>query len=156
MLITVKRLISNKDETLSAIYIDGDLECFGLEDEFRTKKVAGETRIPSGRYPIKLRTEGSIHPKYQAMFPDLHKGMLWLQGVPGFKWIYIHIGNKDEHTAGCLLVAQGSRIDALGSVTLQNSKIAYQALYERVIDAAWHGSLEVEIIDEGNIGNETR
>lgn len=148
MLITVKRLISNTDETLSAIYVDDDLQCHGLEDEHREIKVAGKTRIPAGTYPVTLRTEGSIHPKYAKMFPEMHKGMLWLQGVPGFTWIYFHIGNTDEHTAGCILVGQGDHIDDLGTITLRNSKIAYMAFYERVIDAAWHGSLEVEIIDE--------
>lgn len=148
MLITVRRLISNTDETLSAIYVDDDLQCYGMEDERREVKVAGETRIPAGTYPVTLRTEGGIHPKYEKMFPDMHKGMLWLQGVPGFSWIYFHVGNRDEHTEGCVLVAQDTHIDDLGTITLRNSKAGYMAFYERVIDAAWHGSLQVEIIDE--------
>lgn len=150
MLITVKRKISNADETLSAIYVDDDLECFGLEDERRSVKVDGETRIPAGLYPVKLRTEGGIHPRYAKNFPDIHKGMLWLQDVPGFEWIYIHIGNKDEHTAGCILVAQDAHIGPLGTVTLKNSRLAYIAFYERVIDAAWMNDLMVEVIDEVN------
>ncbi len=150
MLITVKRLISNTNETLSAIYVDDDLQCWGLEDEHRIVKVSGETRILSGTYSVKLRSAGSIHPKYLKKFPDMHKGMLWLQDVLGFTYIYFHIGNTDEHTAGCILVAQDTHIDNSGTITLKNSQIGYTAFYERVINAAWHGSLEVEIIDEIN------
>lgn len=148
MLITVKRLHSNADETLSLVLVDDDIECFGLEDERREIKIDGETRIPAGRYPVGLRTEGGMHPRYETNFPDIHKGMLWIKDVPGFEWIYFHIGNRDEHTAGCLLVAQDAHIGPLGSIELRNSRLAYIAFYERVIDAAWHGSLEVEIIDE--------
>ena len=148
MLITVKRLISNADETLSAIYVDDDLECFGLEDERRSVKIDGETRIPAGKYPVKLRSEGGMSPRYEQKFPDIHKGMLWLQDVPGFTYIYFHVGNRDEHTAGCILVAQDAHIWPLGSITLKNSRLAYIAFYERVIDAAWHESLTVEVIDE--------
>ena len=150
MLITVKRIESTPDETLSIIYIDGRRECFGLEDEARAVKIDGETRIPAGTYPIKLRTAGNIHPKYQAKFPDIHKGMLWLQDVPGFEWIYFHIGNTDEHTAGCILLAQDARIRSLGAIELRNSTFAYAAFYERVIDAAWMDDLTVEVIDEQN------
>lgn len=148
MIITVKRLISNADETLSAIYVDDDLVCYGLEDERREVKIAGETRIPAGEYPVKLRTEGSIHPRYAKSFGGMHKGMLWLQGVPGFEWVYFHMGNTDEHTAGCILAALGTVVDDLGTITLQNSRNGYVRLYERVVDAAWHGTLTVEIMDE--------
>lgn len=156
MLITVKRLISNANETMSAIYVGGALLCYGLEDEYRSKKVAGETRVPAGKYEVKLRSEGGIHPKYLQAFPDIHKGMLWLQDVPNFTYIYFHMGNTDEHSAGCILVAHDTHIDNSGTITLRNSRTAYQALYERVMDAAWHGSLEVEIIDERNIDYEAR
>jgi len=148
MNITVKRIVSNTNETISLIYVDDDLQCWGLEDEHRVIKLSGETRIPSGTYPVKLRTAGSIHPKYLKKFPDTHKGMLWLQDVPGFTYIYFHIGNTDEHTAGCILTGAQCGIDDLGTLTLQNSTLAYKGFYDRVIDAAWHGSLIVEVIDE--------
>jgi len=148
MIITVKRIVSNTDETISLIYVDDDLQCWGLEDEHREIKVSGKTRIPTGTYPVKLRTAGSIHPKYLKKFPDIHLGMLWLQNVPDFQWIYFHIGNTDEHTEGCILVGVQCGIDDLGTLTLQNSTKAYVGFYERVVDAAWHGSLTVEIIDE--------
>jgi len=41
--------------------VDGQFVCFGLEDEYREDKVAGETRIPSGTYQVALRKEGGFH-----------------------------------------------------------------------------------------------
>lgn len=147
MLITITRYECNKHETLSVIKVDGQRVCFGLEDEYRETKVPGETRIPAGKYPVKLRTEGSIHPKYDRAFPDFHEGMLWLQDVPGFSFIYIHMGNTEKHTDGCILVAEQARINAQGRMTAPNSRPAYIRLYNMVVEAARNGELFVEIID---------
>ncbi|KKL14000.1 hypothetical protein LCGC14_2520110 [marine sediment metagenome] len=72
--------------------------CYTLEDEFREIKVSGETRIPSDTYELKLRTEGGLNERYKARFPDIHEGMIWLQNVPNFSWIYLHCGNYDDDT----------------------------------------------------------
>ena len=64
MEIFVERFHSTSDETYSNIYVDGKWICFGLEDEHREEKVAGETRIPSGRYKIGVREFGGFHNIY--------------------------------------------------------------------------------------------
>ena len=151
MNITIERVKSNADETLSFISVDNDLICFGLEDEYRAVKVQDETRIPAGIYPVKLRTDGGVHPKYAAKFPDIHKGMLWLQDVPGFEWIYIHMGNTDKNSSGCILAAEHARINAQGRMTTPNSEPAYRRLYERVVDAAENGSLMVTVLDKESV-----
>ena len=109
MKLEVLRYKSADDFTLGALFElkeDGSREfmCYTLEDEHRDEKVMSETRIPAGEYEIKLRTVGGFNDKYSRRFKDIHKGMLWLQDVPNFKWVLIHCGNTDEHTAGCLLV----------------------------------------------------
>jgi hypothetical protein len=73
-----------------------------------------------------------------------HRGMLWLREVPGFEFIYLHVGNTDEDTAGCILVAHGARLD---SMTLQQSVVGYKALYRKVISAAEAGVLRITIED---------
>ena len=141
--ITVRRFKSTDDATLSEICVDGKFFCFGLEDEHREEKIVGETRIPAGEYFIKLRDEGGMTKRY-AKYP-LHEGMLWLQDVPGFTYIYIHVGNTDDHTEGCLLVGNGARADQM---TVMNSVDAYTSLYAKVLPAARSGALKIEYIDE--------
>ena len=34
----------------------------------------------------------------------MHKGMIHVQDVAGFEYIYFNTGNIDEHTDGCLLL----------------------------------------------------
>ena len=145
MHITVKRITSDQEATLSLIYIDNTFICFGLEDEYRVGKVAKETRIPSGTYPITLRKTGGFHHRYQKQFPDFHQGMLWVRDVPNFEYILIHIGNTDQDTAGCLLVGEGAiTSDAL---RITHSSRAYQKLYQKVVNSAAAGKLTIEYQD---------
>ncbi len=91
MKLLVERFASDKDATISAIYLDNVFQCFGLEDEYREEKVASETRIPAGSYKVGLRTTGGFHARYEKRFSDIHQGMLHVQDVPGFEFILIHV-----------------------------------------------------------------
>ena len=93
MKITVERIVSDSETTVSAIFVDGVFQCFGLEDEFREDKRAGETRVPAGTYDVRLRSVGGFHARYGRKFVDMHRGMLHLQNVPGFEHILIHCIN---------------------------------------------------------------
>ena len=135
MKILVDRFKNNGNTTIDRIYIDGNFECFGLEDEPRKKKVRGETRIPAGTYEIKLRKEGGFHERYSKRFPDFHVGMLHVTNVPGFEYILIHIGNTDEDTAGCLLVGEYPG----EGWALINSTKTYENLYRQVAGALLAG-----------------
>ena len=75
MEIRLKRIADNGDASISLFYIDDVFQCFVIEDEHRTKKVYGETRIPKGVYEIGLRSEGGFHSRYSKKFSD-HKGLL--------------------------------------------------------------------------------
>jgi hypothetical protein len=101
-----------------------------MEDAYHEEKIYGKTRIPAGRYEIKLRTEGKFHYQYMQNLPH-HKGMLWLQDVPNFKFILIHVGNTAEDSAGCILVAD----KVLNDDFISESTVAYIKLYAHVIDA---------------------
>lgn len=111
--------------------------CATIEDEHRSNKVPGETRIPAGRYEILLREEGSLTQKYFRKFPDMHKGMLWLQDVPGFDWIYIHIGNTDRDSEGCILV--GNILDCQEG-TVGRSVKTYQDIYPLIANEILNGN----------------
>jgi len=136
MILKLKTFKTSAKSTIGTLTIDEVAECFTLEDTFREEKIAGETRIPRGLYKIKLRTHGSMHKDYKKKFGDFHKGMLWLQDVPNFEWIYIHYGNYDYNTDGCILV--GSSAD-LERDMVGNSVNTYKKLYEKVANALVSG-----------------
>lgn len=123
---------------------------FTCEDEHRDVKVAGETRIPAGTYPIKLRAEGGFHERYLARFgADFHKGMLWLQGVPGFEWVLIHCGNTEKDTKGCIIVGMTATAYEGGGGEVSQSEAAYRLLYPAVRDAILRGvAVTITITDE--------
>ena len=119
------------------MFVDCDFECFTIEDEFRTTKKYGETRIPNGRYKVELRTVGGFHNRYLKKFgKDFHKGMLWVKDVPNFEYILIHIGNTEKDTAGCLLVGSTSNSE---KGFIGDSTGAYKSMYKKVSDAILRG-----------------
>ena len=141
MKLDVIRTQFGKDATNGMLFLEGIFECFTLEDEVRLdKKVMSETAIPLGEYEIKLRTEGGFHSKYTARYGDMHKGMLWLQDVPNFKWILIHVGNTDESTAGCLLLGETQQdLDKGKDGFIGGSGDAYKKMYPKVAEAILSG-----------------
>lgn len=146
MLITVDRFVSDADTTISRVLVDGRFYCFGLEDEYRQNKLAGETRIPSGMYNIAVRKVGGFHSRYLIRFEDFHLGMLEVLNVPNFNFILIHIGNTDQDTDGCLLVGEQA-ITTVGDMRVNYSTAAYQRLYTSVISSALAGELKIEYLD---------
>ena len=126
-IITLQRTSDNGKTTLGRLVID-DLIFISLEDTFRKEKIKHETRIPAGKYEIKLRKFGGHHEKYSKRFP-FHAGMLWLQDVPGFSDILIHIGNTAHDSSGCLLIGES----AVSEDQIINSTIAYTKFYKYVM-----------------------
>lgn len=125
------------DSTLGRLYASGagfsderSFVCFVLEDQVRTGvKVRGETAVPVGTYEIALRTEGGMHGRYSEKWPEWHKGMLWLQKVPGFEFVYLHPGNTDDDSLGCLLPGSVPVVTPDGEFRVVRSVEAYRKLY---------------------------
>ena len=111
-----------------------EFKCFTLEDQPNEPKVPGETRIPAGRYQIELRNEGGMNERYAAKF-DGHVGMLWLQDVPDFEWVYIHYGNYHGDTEGCILVGDGCQSNVIEDGMVMSSIAAYKRLYDEITTA---------------------
>ena len=138
MFIRLDRLQDNGSSTIGTLKIDDRFEAFTLEDTHHEKKIYGETRIPAGEYQIKLRQSGGMNGKYQARYGDDHGGMLWLQDVEGFEWVYIHTGNHHEHTDGCILIGENcSSHKARQSVT--GSVLKYIKTYAKILEAIKSG-----------------
>ena len=137
--IEVLRYAFGSESTLGLMFdISGgkrDFLCYVLEDAHRPVKIAGKTCIPAGTYEVKLRTEGTLTQRFAAAYPDIHKGMLWLQSVPDFQWVYIHTGNVDEDTEGCLLVGDGTEQNVTEPGKLSSSRSAYRRIYVPLANA---------------------
>ena len=142
MKLDVIRTQFGSDATNGILLIDGVFECFTLEDQVRDgEKVMSETAIPLGEYEVKFRTVGGYDARYQKKYGTTwHKGMLELQDVPNFKYILIHTGNTDEHTAGCLLVGETQQdLDRGKDGFVGGSGDAYKKMYPKVRDALLNG-----------------
>ena len=139
MKLEVLRFNSSDDFTTGLLFDVTDnvrsFLCYTLEDEARTTKKWGETRIPAGTYKLTLRSEGGFHSRYLAKFgAEFHKGMIYVNEVPNFEYILWHIGNDDDDTAGCLLVGKTSQDNFIGSSTT-----AYKEIYPPIRDAILNG-----------------
>lgn len=136
-----------EESTLGLLYVNGSFFCYTLEDQFNEPKVPGETRIPPGRYQIKLRDEGKMTVRYAKRF-GFHMGMLHLQDVPDFKYVYIHTGNNDDHSEGCILVGDGQVQNVTERGSVQSSVAAYTRLYEMIIGALALEEIWITIEDQ--------
>lgn len=136
MILTLKRFNHDSQSTQGILLVNGEAECFTLEDEERCVKLSGQTRIPDGEYQIKLREETTgLTEKYRQRFPwfTYH---LELQDVPNFKFVYIHIGNTHLDSEGCLLVGYGAEIDPSNkSSVITKSTEAFEGIYKKIRSA---------------------
>jgi hypothetical protein len=139
MELKVLRYSDNGESTLGLLFIDGEFECYTLEDEYREIKIKHETRVPDGTYGIEYRTVGGFHERYKTRYGNLHKGMLHVQDVPGFEYILIHSGNNDDHTSGCLLVGNTANNNKIQDGFIGDSRTAYKKLYRKVSRAIESG-----------------
>jgi len=151
----LERFISNNEATLSKFFIQNKFICYIVEDQFATKKLWGEMRIPEGTFDISYRYEGRFHTRYKSKFADFHKGILCVHNAPDwkiivgdivFQYVLIHLGNTDDDTAGCLL--PNTSVD---SQTMRgyNSTDAYEKLYKEIAKYLDKG-LTVKLIVEDN------
>lgn len=120
------RFIASDEHTTGALMIDGEFFAFTLEDQHQNVKVSGETRIAAGTYAVGFRkAETPLTKKYQRKF-DWFTYHIEIKDVPEFTGIYFHIGNNDDHTAGCVLL--GEIADKRG--TIGRSTQAFTEFYK--------------------------
>lgn len=85
----------------------------------KAQKMKGATAIPEGTYPV-LVTKS---PRFKEWLP-------YVQGVPGFEGIRIHVGNEPKDTQGCILLGENK---VKGMVV--NSRIWLHRLMQRISEA---------------------
>tara|TARA_R100000541_G_C1897352_1_gene84117 strand:- start:110453 stop:110929 length:477 start_codon:yes stop_codon:yes gene_type:complete len=144
-----QRLAHGEDSSYGVLYDpEGVQQCFIVEDEPREVKVDGETRIHKGKYLLKQRKVLSGMTKRYREKYDWFKWHLELQDVPDFEYVYLHIGNFERNSEGCLLcnyniVTSGK--EYYGG----NSTQAFKDFYEKVNKLLEEGyEVYVDIRDE--------
>ena len=153
MKLLVDRKYKKSTYTIGNLYVDGKYFSNTLEDRDRglkqtdplstikSKKVYGETAIPTGKYRITLDV---VSPKYSAVawYRKLCGGrMPRILNVPGYEGVLIHPGNSAIDTMGCILTGKNS---VKGRLTA--SRDTFEKLY-KLLDAAnkRHEIIEIEI-----------
>lgn len=132
MKLELKRRWLTEASTVGELYVDGERECFVLEDRYRPPpeaKVYGATAIPCGRYEVRITHS-----------PRFGRDLPLLIGVPGFEGVRIHPGNSAADTEGCLLPG---RIRHGESV--KESRLAFVELFAKLQGAATPIWLTVEL-----------
>lgn len=153
MKLLLKRIALRPTYTIGRLFIDGERFCDTCEDKVRDTnkdgdlldegegKVYAQTAIPYGTYDVTLNVQS---PKYSTRKQyEFCKGYLpRLLDVPHFEGILIHIGNKPEDSAGCILVGENKVVGGL-----INSTATFTRLYGRLKAAADRGEkIEIKIV----------
>jgi len=156
MNLILQRFSDNTKSTLGLLFHKESKKFlnYTLEDEFRAVKVKGETRIPAGYYELKIRKEDTpLTIKHRTAYGQWFKYHIEVTNVPNFTGIYLHAGNTDEHTDGCILIgnSQNNHMTTQGS-PLVSSINGTQRVYELVyphLEAG--GKAFIEIRDEAKL-----
>ena len=131
LILTQHRTWLTPDSTISKLTIEGQHECFILEDVVRPAgiKVLGKTAIPPGRYEVVI----TFSNRFQKPLPLLLR-------VPNFEGIRIHPGNTAADTEGCLLPGTTRAINSVGG-----SRSAWAKIFAKIKAAAKVGKVWIEI-----------
>uniref|UniRef100_A0AAU6W3V2 L,D-carboxypeptidase/transpeptidase n=1 Tax=Pseudomonas phage Cygsa01 TaxID=3138529 RepID=A0AAU6W3V2_9VIRU len=145
MKITLNRNIQIGDATIGGLVTDTGFHCYTLEDIGRETKVHGETRIPAGTYQVRFRkvVSGKTS-RYRQKYPWF-TWHLELQDVPGYEYVYIHVGNRAADTEGCILV--GRTWDGK-SPFIGASGDTYTAFYKEVSKALESGEKVTIVVQD--------
>lgn len=150
----LQRFSDNRKSTLGILVKETDLgrplfQGYTLEDEFRPSKVKGETRIPAGVYEIVIQTIDTPKTFQYRQKYSWFMSHLMLKDVPDFVGIYIHIGNTDEDTDGCLLLGDNADNNVIGHGSISNSTQCFMRFYSDVYEHLHEGKkATIEIRDE--------
>ncbi|MRV76286.1 hypothetical protein GJ700_31710 [Duganella sp. FT92W] len=113
MNLDLQRTTLSGKSTIGTLSVNGQFECFTLEDTVRPKKIPGITAIPAGDYEVVI----TYSEHFRRMLP-------MLLNVPEYDGVRIHTGNTPEDTQGCILVGLEQ-----GQDRIHASKMAFDHLF---------------------------
>lgn len=142
MQLTLQRQFAIGDATIGTLCIDGEFQCFTLEDVIREKKIAKTTAIPAGTYQVVLCESPRFSDSYEEK--GLGRIVPLIDGVPGYSGVRIHVGNRASHTDGCVLVGDWTDRTA---AKITNSTTAFKALMGKLNEEG-AGKIRIAITNE--------
>ena len=135
MEIVLNRIAKKDSYTIGKLYIDGKYVCDTCEDkdrgltdsmtveEIKSKKVYGQTAIPTGTYTVSY----TMSNRFKKMMPLINN-------VKGFEGIRMHNGNSADNSLGCILLGENK---AVGKVL--NSRATCAKVYPLIEVASKKG-----------------
>lgn len=148
----LQRFSDNRESTLGLLFKVSALisfKCYTLEDEFRESKISKETRIPARTYKLviqKIETPKTLAYRKKYQWFENH---IMLENVPGFVGIYIHVGNDDDDTDGCILLGDNANNNSISPGSVTASTDAFRRFYLDVYPVIKAGQIvTLEIRDE--------
>lgn len=161
MQLTLQRYSDNRQSTQGLLFksiMKGSekklhLMCYTLEDEYRDEKVMAETRIPAGLYEVDFnKADTPLTKKYKARFPGFFTYHLEVKNVKGFTGVYLHLGNSDLDSMGCILTGDAADNNSVSPGTITNSTIAFTRVYKEIAGVLEAGEkVFIEIRDENRL-----
>ena len=115
--IRVVRKEETDQATMGQVYVDGEEIGYTLEQPWKQNREGGSC-IPPGEYVAYIRDKATSRWDYNP---------IQLVGVHNRSYIQIHIGNKPEHTEGCILIGKGK-----GHNAVWNSRDVYNELMNKL------------------------
>ena len=97
MIATIKRIVSDTEATLGAMYVDDKFLCFTLEPEWKDN-VPFYSCIPEGKYTCKKVFDRKLSKNYKIAVT------FEVCEVRHRSGILFHMGNTHKDTQGCVLV----------------------------------------------------
>lgn len=134
MKLLLRRIAKKPTYTIGKLYIDGVYFADTIEDrdrglnqsmsldEIKSKKVYGETAIPTGTYEISMNI---VSPKFKdRSWAKPYGGRVpRLLNVPGYEGILIHPFNTAEESRGCVAVGENKVVGKVINSTAYYNKL---------------------------------
>lgn len=153
--IKLQRIFSDNETTIGYMVdlTDMSLQGYTCEDQRQVQKIMKETRIWAGRYKLVLNKVVTDKTKeYQKKFPWF-KYHIMVENVKDFAGIYIHIGNNEKNTDGCILLGDTLHNLSIPAIAkgnpLTESTDAFERFYKKYFPILESGKeVYITIIDE--------
>lgn len=154
MKLILKRIYRGSKYTIGKLYIDDKYFCDTLEDvdrglkqsdsmtSIQSRKIYGETAIPTGTYNITIDITSPKFSKKPFYMESCNGKLPRLINVPGFEGILIHVGDGPKGadlTQGCILVGNNS-----SKGQLSNGKVVFKNLYSKLEQARGNITITIE------------